>query len=602
VVDVAIHPTEPDVLYVATWERTRTVNRITYGGAGSGVYKTIDGGDTWTELTNGLPTNPSQTGRIALAIAPSAPEVVYASFATTAGFQQGFYRSANGGDSWASQNFTDITSTSFMWWFGRINVAPDDEQTVYFSGFINHKTTNGGLNWAPLFVNAHVDQHATFVHPLNTNFVLAANDGGLYKSTDGGLNYEHFKGLPITQFYTCSFDFTNPNRLFGGAQDNSPMRTVDGDIDGWDMILGGDGFFTMSDPENDNIVYGESQFGNLAKSLENGDPGTFSLALTGIDPVDRRNWKTPVVIDQTNPSTLYYGTYRLYKSTNRADNWAPISGDLTKGDQRITRRYGTITTISPSSLNSQLIYVGTDDGKVWSTENGGTTWNDLSATLPNRWVTSIAASPFTENEVYVTYSGYRFGEQSGHVYRSVDRGQTWSLIDGNLPEVPVNDIIVSPTLGHLYLATDIGVFISEDEGGNWELLGAELPNVVVNDLDYHAPSRSLLAGTYGRSLYKYTFSPPLSTETKPTIVLAAKVVPNPLRGQGVLTMELAETADVQLSVFDLSGRLVQESFSGRRRAGAMEISFGVADLPAGSYLLRVGINNVVFALPIVVVK
>jgi hypothetical protein len=222
--------------------------------------------------------------------------------------------------------------------------------------------------------------------------------------------------------------------------------------------------------------------------------------------------------------------------------------------------------------------------------------------LPNRWVTSVAASPFAENEVYVTYSGYRFGEQSGHVYRSVDRGQTWSIIDGNLPEVPVNDIIVNPTTAHLYLATDIGVFVSENEGVNWELLGAALPNVVVNDLDYHAPTRSLLAGTYGRSLYKYTFSPPLSTAERPAAVLAATVVPNPLRERGVLKMELKETADVQLSIVDLSGRLVQEGFSGRRRAGAAELSFGVAGLPAGSYLLRVRMNRVVFALPIVVIN
>jgi len=602
VVDVAIHPTEPDILYVATWERTRTVNRITYGGAGSGVYKTIDGGANWTELTNGLPTNPALTGRIALAIAPSAPEVVYASFARAAGSQEGFYRSADGGDSWIVRNSVDIIGTSFMWWFGRINVAPNDPQIVHFSGFINQKTTDGGQNWQETFVDAHVDQHATFIHPLNPDFVLAANDGGLYKSTDGGLNYEHFTGLPITQFYACSFDFTNPDRLFGGAQDNSPMRTTNGDIDGWDVIFGGDGFITMSDPENSDIVYTESQFGNLVKSVENGDRGTFSTALSGIGPADRRNWKTPVVIDPANPTTLYYGTYRLYKSTNRADNWTPISEDLTRGDQRITRRYGTITTISPSVLNDDLIYVGTDDGKVWSTENGGTTWNDLSMALPNRWVTSVAASPFAENEVYVTYSGYRFGEPSGHVYRSADRGQTWSIIDGNLPEVPVNDIIITPTTGHLCLATDIGVFISENDGVNWELLGAELPNVVVNDLDYHAPTRSLLAGTYGRSLYKYTFSPPLATVERPAAVLAATVVPNPLREQGVLKMELAETAGVQLSVFDLNGRMVQEGFSGRQRAGAAEISFGVAGLPAGSYLLRVRVNSEVFALPMVVMK
>ncbi|MEM9928185.1 MAG: hypothetical protein AAF840_00065, partial [Bacteroidota bacterium] len=566
VIDVIIHPQNPDIILAATWERSRTVNRISYGGQGSGIYRSADGGATWTEITSGLPTLAAAKGRIALAIAPSAPDTMYASYATASGSQEGFYRSTNGGINWETRSINGITSVGFMWWFGRITVAPDDPEVIYFSGFENHKSNNGGMGWTTIFPDVHVDQHATFIHPLDPNFVLAGNDGGVFLSNNGGSSYQALTGLPITQFYTCAFDFLQPEHLLGGTQDNSSMRTLSGEPDDWEIIFFGDGFYTLVDPGNSDIVYASSQFGGLARSDFGGAPGTFQTVLNGIPNSDRRNWKTPVVIDQNTPSTVYYGTYRVFKSTNRGESWVPISPDLTNGNQTVTRRYGTITSISVSPYDDDLIYVGTDDGRVWSTEDGGTNWNDLNLGLPNRWVTSVAASPFSPDEVYLTYSGYRFGENIGHVYRSSDRGQTWVNIQGNLPDVPINQIEINPTNGQLYLATDIGVFISENNGSSWSLLGSELPNTVVTSLSYHAPTRTLLAGTYGRSMHKYVFAPPTSTQLRASLISDARVFPNPVVNASTFQFKLHSATSIDVRLYDQNGRLITTFFSGRRSA------------------------------------
>ncbi|MEL6942432.1 MAG: glycosyl hydrolase, partial [Bacteroidota bacterium] len=498
-IDLAIHPQNPNIIYAAMWERIRRVNYRQYHGATSGIYRSTDGGDTWEELTNGLPTAPNEKGRIGIDISLSNPDVLYASYAQSSGHLQGVYRTEDGGNNWVERSTSGITSVPFMWWFGNLFIDPTNENTVYYLGFNAHKSTDGGQSWQRAFSGVHVDQHALCFSANNSDFVLLGNDGGLYKSTNGGRNNIKINNLPITQFYTCEIDASQPQRLYGGTQDNSTMRTMTGALDDWEIISGGDGFRTLVDPNDNRYVYTESQYGGFIRSTDGGN--SFRNATTGIRSQDRRNWNTPVIFDPNNTSTLYLGASRLYKSTNRAASWTALSPDLTDGSGNGNLVYGTITAIDVSPVEGEVIYVGTDDGNVWVSKDAGSSWKDIKTNIPKRWITNIQADPNIAGHAYLTVSGFRYNSNLAHVFRTEDYGETWIDISSNLPDVPVNDIVKNSITEHLYIATDIGVFFSVDDGISWEFLGTELPNVPIIDLDLEADANLLVAATYGRSLY-----------------------------------------------------------------------------------------------------
>lgn len=584
-VDLVIHPNDPDIIYAAMWERIRRPDRRSYGGATSGIYRSTNGGDTWSELTSGLPTAPSQKGRIGLTIAASNPNVLYAVYADQVGLFPGVFRTNNGGDSWENLNPSGIQVVPFMWWFGKISVDPNDPETVYVASLNMHKSEFGGNGWTSTFEGVHVDQHALYVHPQNSDLVINGNDGGVYVSHDAGDSWVKSDGLPITQFYTCEIDPSNPERLYGGTQDNSPMVTRGGAIDGWQIIFGGDGFYTLVDPRDPDRIYTESQFGNFARSLNGGQtwlPGT-----VGIDPADRRNWNTPVVFRPDNPDVLYYGTYRLYASQNNAENWSVISPDLTNGDPGGNLAFGTITTIDLSPVDPRIMYVGTDDGNVWTTEDNGVNWTKVTDGLPNRWVTRVAADPFDPKTAYVTISGYRFNEYLPHVYKTEDQGVSWTSISGNLPDAPVNDIIPDPIVEDLlYLATDIGVFFSFSGGAFWEPLGVGLPNVVVTDLDYHEPTQALVAATYGRSMYSYSLDNIVDIEKVEFPKVDVTVYPNPVQNYFTVEAKFEGNMEVILSVVNLTGQPVLRQQE-RLVEGTNRWEFESQDWPAGSYYLSI---------------
>lgn len=584
-IDLAINPTNPDLLYAGMWERTRTPVNNTYGGATSGVYRSKDGGTTWEELTDGLPTNPSQKGRIALAVAPSAPEMVYAFYVHSNGQVQGIYKSDNNGDNWNSTNASGIGSVAYMWWFAKIFVHPTNPDRLYLSGFDTEASIDGGVSWSTVFNGAHVDQHSVYIHPANPDLVVIGNDGGVYLSFDGGANHAKLEGLPITQFYTCEIDYSQPERLYGGAQDNGSRRTPDGGTDNWEFLFGGDGFYNLVDPLDNTYVYVEFQYGNFYRSTDGGN--SYFSATSGISGADRANWNTPVVFDPTNPSTLYYGSQRLYKSTDRAASWSPISNDLSNGPGGGSQTFGTITTISVSAADANTIYVGTDDGNVSMTTDGGTNWNNVSADLPERWVTGLATDPTDPMTAYVTFSGYRYHSDLSHVFKTNDNGSTWTDISSNLPDVPVNRIVlINP--GELAIATDIGVFYSSDDGNNWELLGLELPNVVITDLDYHPPTMTLVAGTFGRSMYKYVFPESVGTADQELPSLKASVFPNPSSSAAQLIWSPLENGTHTVDLLDAHGKQLKR-LSQRNLSSTSEeqLKIATADLPEGLYLLRI---------------
>lgn len=556
-IDIVIHPTNPDTLYAAMWERVRRPNRRSYGGPTCGLYRSYDGGISWTEMTNGLPIFSEDKGRIGIDISASNPNIIYAVYADEIGYFNGVYKSTDNGDSWVRTNDNSLSDAfaSFGWWFGRIKIDPINPDNIFVVGLDIYRSQNGGMDWTDQSIDVHVDQHAVYIHPLNNDFVVLGNDGGLYISENGGDTWQWNETLPITQFYTCELDYQQPWRLYGGAQDNGTNRIKDEPGGDWEPIYGGDGFYVLVDPENNNYIYAEYQYGGLGRSTNGGL--SFYSGTSGISGSDRFNWNSPVVFNSSNPEILFFGSNRLYKSTNRAVSWNAISGDLTDGNQPGNLAYNTITTISVSPVNSQIIYTGSDDGNVHVTTNGGLSFQNISNGLPKRWITRIAADPVEENIVYVTISGYRWDEYISHIYRSDDFGQNWQSISGNLPEAPVNDIIIDqPNNQTLFVATDVGVYVSYNTGTSWAVLGNNLPNVVVSDLVIHKPTNSLVAATFGRSMYRYDLEQdPLTRIPENEVGVEISVSPNPFTQSIVISVNTEMPYQVLIS--DMSGKIIK---------------------------------------------
>ena len=549
-IDISINPNNPNIIYAAMWERIRRPHLRDYGGSTCGIYRSKNGGDTWEKLSNGLPT--TDVGRIGIVVSPAAPEggtagsVCYAIYADEVGFFKGIYQSTDAGDNWVKQdpnNQLTYMYASFGWWFGKIYADPTDAHKAYVLGLTVHRTHDDGQNWQPIAANVHVDQHALWINPNNPNQIYCGNDGGFYTSDNGGASWNYVNNLPISQFYTCEIDAKNPERLYGGTQDNGTWRTLTGGTSDWQQILSADGFVSLVNPMDNNYVYASAQNGAFYRSTNGGQ--TFSGALSGMGLTDRRNWKTPVVMAPDNPATLYYGSNRLYRSTNHANTWTAISPDLTKGSGGGNLVYGTLTAIAVSPKNPQIIYCGTDDGTVSVTSDGGFNWSKITNGLPNRWVTAIEADPFDENTAYITFSGYKWWDYQPHVLKTKNKGNTWQDISGNLPEAPVNDIIAdpSPTAQNAgsgsqvyYVATDFGVFTTYNGGVKWEIVGTGLPLVSVMDMTFHAATRTLVAATHGRSMYRINL---------PT-------VNNNLSIGGSIRREQGDTVGAQIALFQNS--------------------------------------------------
>ena len=401
------------------------------------------------------------------------------------------------------------------------------------------------------------------------------NDGGLYTSTDAGNTWSFDDTLPITQFYRIEADPQNSNRLYGGSQDNSTFRTTTGGLSDFTIITGGDGFQPLIDPNDSGTIYTLAQRGFLQKSIN--DAASFSTVLSGIDPAERKNWDTPIAFDPVNSNIVFYGGERLYKSVDGALNWNPISPILHDGPYPGNNGFGTLTSIDISSFDSDKIIIGYDDGNIWTTTDGGSNWVQVSTALPDRWVTKVLTSRFESNTLYVTISGYRFGEDNGHVYKSTDFGATWTNIGASLPDIPVNDI-VQDSFGNLFLGTDIGVLGSEDEGATWAPIGANMPAVVVTDLDIHEADNLLFAATYGRSSYKLDISGNVLSADDQTLATELILAPNPVAD--VLTISgVDQSATTEIKVFNALGQLLMEL--------PFTAELNLSELQTGIYYLQI---------------
>ncbi|MCX6225236.1 MAG: T9SS type A sorting domain-containing protein [Bacteroidia bacterium] len=594
--DLCVNQSDPKIIYAAMWERTRRPPYQSYGGNTSGLWRSANGGDTWSELLNGLPKG--NVGRIGIDISDSNPLVLYATYTDSTGYLQGIYKTTNGGDNW-SRTAELGENASYWWWFSEVDVDPINPNIAYVSGFQAYKTTNGGTSWVNTFNNAHVDMHGVFVHPKDNGLALLCSDGGLYVSRFGGSNPFHIENLPITQFYTCEVDYMNPDRFYGGTQDNGTIRVTNGMINRWQSIYGGDGFVVKVDPTDNNYIYAQYQYGGLGRSIDGG--AGFMGGTQGISGGDRMNWKSPLELDPQNPSILYFGSNRLYKSTNRAESWRPVSSDLTNG-KGVNVNYGTLTTISVSPLDANIIYVGTDDGNVWNTLNGTTTWTNISANLPDRWITCVQTSLFDKAEAFVTISGYRWDSYLPHVYRTTNNGQTWDDISGNLPDFPVNSIMLDPVnKSTWYIGTDGGVFLTRNKGITWEIFGNGLPKVPVLDLYLHAPTRTLTAATFGRSMYKIPLPSPEGSNPIAENQTDITAYPNPFSTQLQFTFSSMLTMSGELSVYDLTGKKVKVIHQGSFFVGENRFTWQGDDenqnpVAPGIYLIRLVTNKSISAI------
>ena len=593
VIDLVMRPDSTDVLFAATWQRVRRLSGAQLSGEGSGIYKSIDGGETWARLdsTNGLPSGPA--GRIGLALSPSDPDVMYALYTNGLSYLS-LYRTNDGGETWfdADPN-RDLPGGfgSFSWFVGQGRGAPDNPDLAYVMDVRFMRSVNGGQTWTRQ-PGTHVDHHALAFHPVDPSFVINGNDGGLAISQNGGTTWTKVLDLPVTQFYEIGLDPTNPTRFLGGTQDNGTLQS--NGSDNWTHILGGDGFYVIVDPTNPNVVYAESQLGGLSKIVN----GQARSATSGISRGEPRNWSTPVAMDPNNSQVLYYGTDRIYRTENGTGSWNRISEDLTRRLAAF-RLIGTISTIAVAPTNSNVIYAGTDDGKVWVSDDYGATWNDITGDdLPFRWVTRVVFDPTDEKTAYVTYSGLRLNDPQPHVFRTRDLGQTWENITNNLPDAPVNAFAVDPrNPDYLYLGSDIGAFVSEDGGVSWALLGDGMPAVSVYDMKIFEDEiqRFLVAGTHGRSMYTLDLadvpapdSPTAAEDDVPipqAIALEAGY-PNPFTTHTTLTYRLAERADVRLEIYDLLGRHVTTLYDGAAAPGVHTTRWNASVVAPGTYVAR----------------
>jgi len=581
-VDLAIHPNHPDTIYAAMWQRVRRLEYYVYGGNSCGIYRSYDGGENWEELETGLPTN-DDVGRIGIGISQSDPNVLYAIYADKVGYFKGLYKSEDGGNSWSQTNDGNLGDmyASYGWWFGRLKVDPNDADVVYAIGFDIYKTTNGGSSWFYASGSVHVDQHEVAISPDNSSRVLLANDGGLYKSANAGSSWTQQMNLPITQFYTCAIDASQPQRLYGGAQDNGTNRTLMGGISDWASIYGGDGFYCLIDPTDNTYVYAEYQYGNLARSTNGG--AYFSSATSGISSGDRKNWNSPVVMNPINSKSLYFGANRLYKSTNRAAYWNAISSDLTNGASSGNQNFGTITTISVSAVDTNIIYVGTDDGNVWISEDNGGDWTKISEDLPTRWISRVVADPVNEEIAYVCLSGFRQNDYMPHIYKTMDNGNSWEDASLGLPEAPVNDLVIDPeNTTRLIAATDVGVFYKDEENDTWQTLSNGLPRVPITDLTFHPATNKLVAATYGRSMYALDFTVGME-DIQQESNIDFTVFPNPTTEFVEIVLEEMPNNFI-LEVVNLNGQLV---YSKKYSQQKITLSLSQIGIKQGVYILNI---------------
>jgi photosystem II stability/assembly factor-like uncharacterized protein len=537
-------PQQPQILYASMWQFRREPHHFTSGGPGSGLYKTTDGGKSWRKITKGIPTG--ELGRIALAVAPSRPSVVYA---TVECEKTGMYRSDDLGESWRwVGSTTSVEARPF--YFSLLLVDPSDFNRVYKPATSTAVSNDGGESFSGLMGSTHADHHAFWIDPDNTDHLLVGTDGGLYASNDRGANWNFLQALPISQFYQISHDMEDPYNVYGGLQDNGTWMAPSQSPSGvqnkhWDNVGSGDGFHAYVDRQDPDIVYVEYQGGRIQRMRKSTGESKDIQPLPDQKGIKYRfNWNTPIHLSPNKADTLYFGAQFLFRSRDRGESWAKISPDLTTDDPEKQRQiesggltpdnstaenHCSIYTICESPLDESLIWVGTDDGNVQVTRDGGETWKNVVGNVPDlpphTWVTRIEAGRHVKGTAYVTFDGHRTGDMKPYVYMTTDYGRTWTSLATDQVEgycLVIREDLVNPDL--LFLGTEFGLYVSVDGGARWARFKEKLPKVGVRDMAIHPREHDLILATHGRGVYIIDDITPLRQLTRDLLESDAAVL------------------------------------------------------------------------------
>jgi photosystem II stability/assembly factor-like uncharacterized protein len=588
IIDLVINPTNPQILYSASYTRIRNNFESVYTGTECKIWKTTNGGTSWTQLTSGLPNY--QVGRIGLAIYPANPNILYAVIADVSSNIDGIYKTTNGGTSWTTIPTGSLGSpyNGYGWYFGKVFVNPSNSNQIYITGVDSYTTTDNGITWNMAtpewwMYEVHGDSHD--MQFINGNTIILCTDGGIYKTTDNCTSWTDIENIPVNQVYHANENPHITEEYWCGVQDNGTSFGNASTINSWTRSWGGDGFLALVDPVNSDVIYAESQYGGLVYSDDTGI--NFYDATNGIDFSDRINWDMPYLISEHSNTNLYAGTDKVYKMTGAPYGfWSAISADLTDGVDAFRDDLHTITTISESPLTPNKIMVGTGDANVWLTTNDGGVWTNITGTLPVRYVTCVKISPNVSNNLYVTHSGYRDGDNAPHIHKSINNGSTWAAIAGDLPQVGINDVLV--TTGNeniIYIATDIGVYYTINGGVNWVRLGNNMPMMPVFDLEFNTTKDKVIAATFARSVQTVDIST-ITGIAKHSAENELGIFPNP--ASDFITIHSSEiSGQLSYEIFDLNGKKVK--YSDTYFSGVTKIS--IADLSRGTYVLSVVNGN-----------
>ncbi|HKQ79940.1 MAG TPA: glycosyl hydrolase [Blastocatellia bacterium] len=552
VTDVALDPSNPDIVYAASWQRRRHFYTLINGGPESAIHKSSDGGATWTRLRGGLPAG--ELGRIGLAISPADNNVVYATV-EAAGQGSGIFRSNDKGATWERMSPTIAQGM----YYGQITADPKNVDRVYIPNVVFQVSDDGGRTQRPLGERLkHVDNHTIWIDPNNTNYHLVGCDGGVYESFDRGSNWHFKSNMPIAQFYDGDIDQQSPwYFVYGGTQDNNSLggpvktRSQSGIVNSdWFQTNGGDGFVSRVDPEDPNTIYAESQNGGLVRFDKRTGERVSIVPIPGkAEESQRYNWDSPLIISPHNSKRLYFGGHRLFRSDNRGDDWRVVSGDISRGLDRnalpvmgkiwgpdaiakhqSTALYGNASVLSESPKKEGLIYIGTDDGLIQVTEDGGKTWRKIEKVLEipeNSYVRRVLASQHDVNTVYAVFDNHQNGDFKPYAAKSVDAGKTWTMITGNLPErgslYAIAEDHVNPNL--LFMGTEFGFFFTLDGGAKWIQLRSGLPTIAVRDIMVHRRENDLVLATFGRSFYVLDDYSPLRGVKAETLAQESNLFP-----------------------------------------------------------------------------
>jgi len=524
--DIVMNPQNPDELLATMWEFRRKPYAFSSGGKGSAIYKSMDGGKTWTKITKGLPDG--TLGRIALALSPSNPKHI---LAIVEAKETKLYASTDGGESWSKLASTqNVEARPF--YFSTLAFDPKDDKRVYRPAFELSISDDGGYSFTDASNEGgwvHSDHHAIWVNPLYTNQVWIGTDGGVFLSNDRGLTFTFIQNIPVGQFYHVQYDMKEPYNVYGGLQDNGtwmgPSQYYGGISNGrWRALYGGDGFWAQPDPIDSNSMYAEAQGGEAGRvDLATGLTVSIQPSQTKNDDKLRWNWNSPIYIGAANPHDLYMSAQYLYKSTNQGRDWTRISPDLTTNDKNKEKQeesgglsadntsaenHCTIFTVAESPLDANYIFAGTDDGNLQITTDGGKTWTNVSSGIKlcgipaQTWVSSVEPSRFDKNILYATFDNHMYGDFNTYLAKSTDLGKTWTRINSTEFTGFAHKIKVDlKNQNLLFLGTERGLFCSINGGADWFRMKNHIPDYCpVRDIQIHPRTNDLILGTYGRGI------------------------------------------------------------------------------------------------------